>query len=376
MALPSTGLSMSMVEREVGTYTNYLSSLCLSPNINPASKYKPVDFPTTSGITETQRKTTNYGLGLTSTNTNLYSNNLADLYNIATTTNDYYYHRPKGGSSSPYRLGDYRQYNHNALWFWENGEPVNQSGDTGTYSNTMIVNSDADILPTDLNDFNDHSSDWHYCMITRKQGYNNYDLFVGEPLFIDGDLNTQNASAEVTFSSSGAYETFLTISKATSTGETLPHYFVRDSYKTYYYDPSFAPFDFAVNYDYDPIFASTTNGDYCSSFSYRFDLLNVGTGVTNFELSIRIKDSSSDLWTSTWSAATPTDTLITGTMNCNFYMGPDGELDIYQVYAVVSYEYNGTPKTRYFDFANETISSTTQYESGADFFEQYCMSHS
>ena len=375
--IPSTGISMSMLCRTLGTYSSYLSKVVLSPNVNPAAKNKPVSYPTTAGITDNQRKSVNYGLGLSSTNTNLYSNSLAELYTLATTTDDYYYHRPQGGNLSPFRMGDYRQYDTDAKWFWENGETINQSGISATWSNTMTVNDDADILPTDLNDFSDHSSDWHYCLIAKRQGYNNYELFVGEPLFIDGSLNTQNASAEATFTSTGTYETFLTITKATSASQTLPFYFVRDSYKTYTYNPAFTPFNISVDWDYNPVFTfGTIISDYCSSVLTRFNILNVESGVSDFNFSIRIKDTSSDIITSVISASTLSDGKVSTTLSGNsFYVGDDSELNIYSIYGVITYRYNSSNYTQFFDFTNDRVSATQTEMSMSDCYTEYGTSH-
>ena len=103
MALPNSNISITMVKSALGVSTNNLSELCKSPKINDCSRYKPIDYNILS-LTETLRNSeTGYQMADESTSWGTVKR--AD------------YVKPKGGASSPFRLGDFRGYNHSALHY-------------------------------------------------------------------------------------------------------------------------------------------------------------------------------------------------------------------------------------------------------------------
>lgn len=89
--------------RDVGT-------LCIHENINPNARYKPEDYNVIANLTEDQRKENNFGWNIPS----FHMNNLPGNKDDETDMWKWEYIRPKGGSTSPYRMGDFRQYNHKA----------------------------------------------------------------------------------------------------------------------------------------------------------------------------------------------------------------------------------------------------------------------
>ncbi len=102
MALPNSNITTEMVRNELGAATNSVGKLCTHPNINMWSKRKPVrdsrlSIPANEvGVGSAQ----DYGLNIPA-----YQGDDSLL-----TT----YKRPTGGSASPYRLGDFRGYDHSA----------------------------------------------------------------------------------------------------------------------------------------------------------------------------------------------------------------------------------------------------------------------
>jgi len=103
MALPSTGITTSMVASAIGASTNDVGTLCSHPNVNMWSKRKPFrdnviqhDEPywwRRSGISDNIRG-------------GLYIPNGVDQ--------TWSYSKPTGGINNPYRLGDFRGYEHSA----------------------------------------------------------------------------------------------------------------------------------------------------------------------------------------------------------------------------------------------------------------------
>ena len=106
MALPNTNISVSMVKSELGAATNDVGRLCIHPNINKWSKWKPVRHSSVVPITEAQLKSTNYGLNLGTP-----TSSISELKTkIESGTANWNYLKPTGGLHSPYRLSDFANY--------------------------------------------------------------------------------------------------------------------------------------------------------------------------------------------------------------------------------------------------------------------------
>lgn len=97
-------ITTTKVANELQTSSHDVGTLCTSSNINMYSKNKPVSYATSAGITDTERKSVNYGVTVPT-----------KWSGEATTRKNWIYNKPTGGSSSPYRLGDFRNYNHGAV---------------------------------------------------------------------------------------------------------------------------------------------------------------------------------------------------------------------------------------------------------------------
>jgi len=85
MALGTTNISVTLVKTALGSGDNNVSGLCTASNINKWSRFKPVRG------TYPQANDGKYGFDL---------------------ANNWSYLKPRGGASEPYRLGDFRQYQH------------------------------------------------------------------------------------------------------------------------------------------------------------------------------------------------------------------------------------------------------------------------
>ena len=106
MALPNTNISVAMVKAELGAATNKVGELCIHPNINKWSKWKPVRHNSVIPITEAQLQSTNYGLSLGTP-----ASSISELKTkIESGTANWDYLKPTGGLSSPYRLTDFVNY--------------------------------------------------------------------------------------------------------------------------------------------------------------------------------------------------------------------------------------------------------------------------
>ena len=109
MALGTTGITTSVVSQEISLSSNDVGELCqgiklgsgLPSKINKWSKYKPVNFNSTSTLTDTDFRTVKYGFNIPTSVT-------------ASALGVWVYQIPTGGANSPYRLGDFRGYNHSS----------------------------------------------------------------------------------------------------------------------------------------------------------------------------------------------------------------------------------------------------------------------
>lgn len=174
MILPSNNISILDVRQVLNEPSTDLGTLCTSNNINIFSKWKPIDY---NGTTIDEGVLVNYTggdgykapygirvLGCTEQNGDTFNTldkgQPEELYteypgligaiikNGSTTT----YYAPKGGSSSPYRLGDFRNYNQIG------GCPIRSMGSVGTtelnnggstvtkLTNPQILTSDDDTV--------------------------------------------------------------------------------------------------------------------------------------------------------------------------------------------------------------------------------------
>ena len=111
MALPTTGISTSLVGTTLGVSTRDVGQLCIHPSINMWSKMKPVrKSKVTPMIIPDDFQSVNYGIGIPSYAT------VQALYNsMLSSSPQWIYERPNGGASQPFRIGDFRKYDHTAV---------------------------------------------------------------------------------------------------------------------------------------------------------------------------------------------------------------------------------------------------------------------
>ena len=99
-----------MVKAELGAATNDVGRLCIHPNVNMWSKWKPIRHTSIVPITQAQLAAHNYGIGW---------NNYASIDEVKAAYADredvLYYNKPRGGSAEPYRLTDFINYEKTAI---------------------------------------------------------------------------------------------------------------------------------------------------------------------------------------------------------------------------------------------------------------------
>lgn len=72
--LPQIGLSLDRVRNTLRNPSRYVEVLCVAPNINVWSKYRPVEFDSPASLSEGQRQSVNYGWVIPGLNFNSWVN--------------------------------------------------------------------------------------------------------------------------------------------------------------------------------------------------------------------------------------------------------------------------------------------------------------
>ena len=132
MSLASSGITVSAVKSVLGSSNNNVGGLCKSTNINYWSAWKPISCNAVT-LTRALLKSNNYGI------TMKYATTAAGLLTAVKDNSNvgFVYNRPTGVSTSPYRLGDFRNYNHNAFnpmeAHFEDGDNVPINGVSSSY---------------------------------------------------------------------------------------------------------------------------------------------------------------------------------------------------------------------------------------------------
>lgn len=129
-----TNISTTVVGTTLGVNTHKVSELCASDRINMWSLRKPIAFAKNTGLTDQDYLDANYGFIITS------QNNYSSLKTAITNKQGWRYDKPTGGANAPYRLGDFRGYNHTATELF----PLTISGSPGLDKSLQIS------CPTDL----------------------------------------------------------------------------------------------------------------------------------------------------------------------------------------------------------------------------------
>lgn len=140
--LPNSGITTTLVGNTLGVSTHSVSQLCTSDKINIFSKYKPVKWPynNVDGVTDRWRAVNgNCGILIPD----------ATALPASGPMTQWKHDKPTGGSSAPFRLGDFRSYNHNAPAFFKMyPDPVMYKGKP--FKCSIMQNQSAEINIKDI----------------------------------------------------------------------------------------------------------------------------------------------------------------------------------------------------------------------------------
>ncbi len=203
MALPNTNISVAMVKAELGASTNDVGRLCIHPNVNKWSKWKPVRHRSLVPISQAQLEAVGFGIKMPIySNVQAYVNGLTLRPNVLPI---WEYESPVGGTTSPYRLTDFTNYDKNAIVPFGLFNVTNQASKTG--GNPIITGTIGFVEGSDpyqlrLQDFD--FGNRRFAMAYSKSGDTTYKTVIGNAGEFSVDLNVNDANLTI-----GTYTAFL-----------------------------------------------------------------------------------------------------------------------------------------------------------------------
>lgn len=209
-------ISISQVASALGAASNDLGTLCTHENINMWAKWKPVSFKSLGELTLEQQRSVSFGLfvpdsGIVNALSVSKAGEIADI-----TTNEWEYSlKPTGGENSPYRLSDFRGYNHDAqppieVQFPSEGRSVNP--DAQRYLNIWITvdpdrdfNSEYDIQGYDLLNGDLNLKEYKWVWVVRNPDTKEYTIGSASENILDSDGEVQSDVISIDISSFTQY---------------------------------------------------------------------------------------------------------------------------------------------------------------------------
>lgn len=261
MALGTTGITTAAVGTALGTSSRDVGTLCKHSAINKWAKGKPVPYPSDTGVTDHERRFCNQGFDLNS----VTSISISQLFTNATANKDWTYIKPSGGANSPYRLGDFRGYNHNAVPPYNfNSFPVNVEtyGSTANASFRILIDSNAELKLSDFVHFENYGdfSGWRYAIAYKKSNWNAADTRFAYGSSVSTTSN--EIIIDVTFPEAGTYTVLPVITKETGeTSDALESIYLPNGLRTVTVSKksAFATVTITNEYDINPSFSYDGN---------------------------------------------------------------------------------------------------------------------
>ena len=120
MALPNSNISVAMVKSELGAATNNVGQLCIHPNVNKWSKWKPVRHSSVTPLTEAELKSASSGMDIPFVIAHPSSGYVSIMDYYRNNPNlKWIYNKPRGGLAEPRRLSDFSNYEKAAEIFYD-----------------------------------------------------------------------------------------------------------------------------------------------------------------------------------------------------------------------------------------------------------------
>lgn len=183
--ITDTQVSVSDVSSVLGVSSGDVGALCVHKNVNMWSRHKPVSYPHPEDNSRVM--SVNPWIGDDPTNAPYgiivpIEPPGSGVFPISLFTTDIRYKKPSGGSNSPYRLGDFRGYDHNCIVPYEvelpSGEYPRNQNLIRIRINRLAVNS-YQLSPNNIR-FEELYQGKYFCVIVRGGGYTYYKTISSE----------------------------------------------------------------------------------------------------------------------------------------------------------------------------------------------------
>lgn len=111
-SLPNSNITTTLVANTIGDNSHNIGTLCKSPRVNMWAKYKPVKF--SHDTTDAYPNWWKANAGNCGIKYSVYTSIRDMVFAAEQGEIAWLYEKPNGTYSEPFRLGDFRKYNHNA----------------------------------------------------------------------------------------------------------------------------------------------------------------------------------------------------------------------------------------------------------------------
>ena len=231
MALPDSNISTTLVGNTLGSGSRDVGTLCTHPNVNKWSKWKPIRSSKLEGITLSDLVAVNYGLNIVQ-----YGSVTSVVSAYGINGGLWAYLMPRGGAvDEPYRIGDFRNYDHSAPPFVGSAavtRTVNKNGVNPVVEASIIS---AEPTATQIGWNNVVTGDRRFYAVLM-DGSTVIDTEIG------GLASTKTLSMDVSALSAGNYKMWLMLA---NTGLTQFH--TIDGVSAVGYDVTISNYDVQVN---------------------------------------------------------------------------------------------------------------------------------
>lgn len=230
MIIPNTDVNLATEVRDVlntngGSVSNDITTFFKqSANINKWAKFKPESFEIDFDLDENMRFENNYGFDLRSIGIGAP---VSELFENAQNNNNWIYVLPTGGKESPFRLGDFRLYNSNAIPPFDyrhlSKSAQTQNG-TANVSQRIDINNtvDSEIKIEDLAAFENLQGTvgTHYFIISRKENGNNYDYVISNSVPTTTSFDENGIICDIYYPSDGQWQCIFCIGHPDSNNDS------------------------------------------------------------------------------------------------------------------------------------------------------------
>lgn len=297
--LPNVNINISVVSDTIGESSNNLSDICLSDKVNVWSKWKPFDCNTLS-LNNSLIENNYYGFDVVQ----ITSNEVRGILTKCITNDGRWLRcKPKGGELSPYRLGDFRNYNHQAVSISEQIYDTESANALVTITGRFRSDDNVEIPISDLlislqQSGTSVSDSWRYAILFSKDGGDNTYVQYGTT-FNGNDAPDGYVTVDVDLTSTGTgtYTCCMVLTMATDNDEAQPTIYMPNSLFTLKYDAMAVDVLIQPHTTVNrqcPIAISYVGEEYINSLTFYYEARNQSSTAMDAVLTLLIEEGGAN----------------------------------------------------------------------------------